>query len=298
MNNSIRTNGIPIIVTAFGTTAKAFTTYKKMDKIFKNYFPDNPIYWAYSSRMVKAVMEKNKTLEVKNPIEVMTELKNDGHKWIVLQSLHLICGHEFDRLITERDAIDIRSAIGLPLLSSPQDYFETANALKSLILQNPTIQNDIQNNKYNNDYADNQINNTPNNQTGDNRVNDQATIVIGHGTDHHSWTAYYALESILKDIYGANIFTGVIEGYPEMDIIVQKIKNAGFKKVRIIPFLLVAGIHFMKDLTKEDNSWQKVFEQNNIEVSVVKHGIGEITMISKIFCRHISDALDIICHGK
>ena len=285
MNASTRTNGIPIIVTAFGTTAKAFTTYKKMDKIFKTCFPNNSIYWAYSSRMVKDAMKKNSMVELKNPMEVMSKLKADGHKWIVLQSLHLICGHEFDSLITEQNNINIRSAIGLPLLNSPQDYFETANALKSLIIQNPNIQNDNQ--------PDNQLDNQLNN-----RSNDLATILVGHGTDHHSWTAYYALESILKDKYGANIFIGVIEGYPEMDIIVKKVKNAGFKKVRIIPFLLVAGIHFIQDLTKEDNSWQKIFEQNNIEVSVVNHGIGEVTMISKIFCRHISDALDIILCKK
>ena len=31
---------IPIILTAFGTTAKAFATYEKMDQVFQQTFPN------------------------------------------------------------------------------------------------------------------------------------------------------------------------------------------------------------------------------------------------------------------
>ncbi|RLB94038.1 MAG: hypothetical protein DRH26_02360 [Deltaproteobacteria bacterium] len=267
MNNLQKKNKIPIIVTAFGTTSKAFATYEKMDKVFKSSFPHNPIYWAYSSRMVKRILNKKTNQDLKDPLEMMDDLRSQGHEWVVLQSLHLICGHEFDRLVSERDSIDIRSSIGLPLLMSYTDYVATAKALGPLIYKISKFQNDCP---------------------------DQAIILVGHGTDHPAWTAYFAFENILRQIHGPNIFTGVVEGYPEMEVTLKRVQSAGFKKVCIIPFMLVAGVHFKEDLTREEDSWQKTFEHNGMEVSVVNHGIGEVDMISRIYCGHMSDALNII----
>ena len=123
---------IPIVLTAFGTTAKAFETYGIMDEIFQEKFKENPVLWAYSSRMVKASMKKNKKIDIKDPGEVLEELKAKGHEWAVVQSLHLICGHEFDRLVTVAEKSIIRTSMGLPLLTSAKDYMETAEVLKDL----------------------------------------------------------------------------------------------------------------------------------------------------------------------
>jgi len=251
---------IPVILTAFGTTAKAFSTYDKMDQIFRDNFPSNPIYWAFSSRMVKSALKKNSNKDVKDPLEVMEYLKNRGNKWAVVQSLHIIHGHEFDRLLFLKDSVDIRTSMGLPLLTSPLDYFETAAALEPYISKDPN----------------------------------QATILVGHGTDHPAWASYAAFEDIMRKEHNCNIFTGVVEDYPGMEYTLERVKNAGLEKVLIIPFMLVAGVHFKEDLTGKDDSWKALFHKNNIEVSVLDHGIGEISKISNIYCRHIRDALDII----
>lgn len=63
----MKTKHIPIILTAFGTTDKAFSTYEQMDRIFKNAFPANEIHWAYSSRMVKHAIKKKQKLDLKIP---------------------------------------------------------------------------------------------------------------------------------------------------------------------------------------------------------------------------------------
>jgi sirohydrochlorin cobaltochelatase len=249
---------IPIILTAFGTTARAFSTYDRMGRIFCRKFPDHQIHWAYSSRMVRHAMAKKKKL--KDPVETARSLAEEGYEWVVIQSLHLISGHEFDRLVTQRDQAPIRSAMGLPLLNSQKDYLAAANALSPLFPQNT----------------------------------DQAVVLVGHGTDHPAWTAYPALESILRQYYGDRVFIGVVEGYPGLDHTLDRIKAAGFNRVCLIPFMLVAGVHFREDLTCEPDSWQKTFERQGIEVAVVDHGIGEIDGITNIFCDHISDALDVI----
>lgn len=253
-------NNIPILVIAFGTTARAFSTYEKMGHIFKQRFPDQPIHWAYSSRLVKRALKQKKHMDLKDPLEMAQLLSDNGHDWVVMQSLHLICGHEFDRLVAERNQVNIRSSIGLPLLTSYDDYVETAAALAPIFPPDK----------------------------------DEAVILVGHGTDHQAWTAYPALEAVLRQQYGNRIFIGVVENFPDMDYTLQRIKSAGYKKVCLIPLLLVAGIHFKEDLTCEEDSWQKTFERNNIQVSIIDHGIGDINGIAKIFCRHITEALDII----
>lgn len=249
---------IPIILTAFGTSAPAFSTYERMDRVIKKTFPDNPIFWTYSSRMVKHAMKKKRDL--KDPLETAQFLADQGHEWVILQSLHLICGHEFDRLVKERNAIHIRSAIGLPLLCSHRDYEKTAQALALLFPMDEK----------------------------------QAVILVGHGTDHPAWTAYPALEAILRQHFGQRLFVGVVEGYPGMGHTLERIKKAGYRQVCLIPLMLVAGVHFKEDLTGPDDSWQKTFERNNIAVSIVDHGLGYLDGITQIFCTHISGALDVI----
>jgi sirohydrochlorin cobaltochelatase len=210
--------------------------------------------------MVRHAMKKKKKLNLKDPVETARSLAEKGYEWVVIQSLHLICGHEFDRLVTQRDQVNIRSAMGLPLLTSPKDYAAVAKALSPVIPQDK----------------------------------DQAIILVGHGTDHPAWTAYPTLESILRQNHGDRIFIGVVEEYPGMDHTLERIKAAGFKKVCLVPFMLVAGVHFTEDLTCEPDSWQKTFERNGIQVQVVDQGIGHIDNITGIFCDHISDTLDVI----
>jgi sirohydrochlorin cobaltochelatase len=250
----------PILVTAFGTTEKAFQTYDHMDKIFKEKFNDHPVIWAYSSRVVKTKRKKENKHDIKDPIEVLIQLKKDGYDWVTIQSLHIIWGHEFQRLVTEALKLDIRFSMGLPLLTSVKDYEETAKAVASLIPKSK----------------------------------DEAAVFVGHGTDHPAWTSYPVFGKFLRNIYGPKVFTGVLEGYPGMDETIAEIEQQGFKKVTIIPFMLVAGMHFNQNLTKKDDSWQKTFERHGITVNMVDHGLGELDEINNIFVRHISEAFDAI----
>ncbi len=117
---------------------------------------------------------------------------------------------------------------------------------------------------------------------------------MGHGTDHPAWSAYPALESIMRQQYGNQVFVGVVKGYPGLDHILERIQSAGYTKVCLIPLMLVAGVHFHEDLTQEEDSWQKTFERHGIEVSLVSQGIGHLDKITDIYCDHISQALDVI----
>jgi sirohydrochlorin cobaltochelatase len=154
----------------------------------------------------------------------------------------------------------VRTSIGLPLLSAPEDYEAVVQGLG-------------------NSFPD---------------LEDEAIVLVGHGTDHPIWSSYVALHHMFRERFGSRIFMGVVEGYPSRAEIVEAVKGAGFKKVRLIPFMLVAGTHFQEDLAGDDDSWKTAFEALEISVSVVTKGLGFYPGIIDILCRHIRDALDVI----
>jgi sirohydrochlorin cobaltochelatase len=250
----------PIVIAAFGTTTGAMETYSFIDKICSERFGGHDILWAYSSRMVKDRIKMRQGIDLKHPHQVLEDLKERGYQWAVVQSLHLICGYEFYRLIEEVRHGLVRTSIGLPLLSSPEDYDAVAQGLGSAFP----------------DYAD------------------EAVVLVGHGTDHPAWSSYLALHHLFCERFGSRIFMGVVEGYPSKEKVVKTVIQAGFKKVRLIPFLLVAGRHFQEDLAGNSDSWKTAFEEKRISVSVETKSLGFYTEIIEIFCQHINDALDVI----
>ncbi|MFO7752091.1 MAG: sirohydrochlorin cobaltochelatase [Desulfobacteraceae bacterium] len=260
--NTFSRKDIPVLVSAFGTTESAFSTYEKMDAVFREKMPGLTVYWSYSSRMVKTALKRKKDVNLPDPAELLFDLARQGHQWAVLQSLHVVGGHEFHRLAFEGRRSNLRLSMGLPLLSSPEDYREAARALAPVM---------------------------PGQGSG------CATVLLGHGTDHPVWASYLALETIMRREYGGDhIFTGVVDGYPSMEITVDRVRQSGFSRVVLIPFMLVAGVHFKEDIAGETDSWQAAFEAADIGVSVVQNGIGALDGISSLFARHIEEALDVI----
>lgn len=257
MNRFMKT---PIVMAAFGTTTRAMETYSFIDEICKERFPDHEILWSYSSRLVKDWIKWRMNIDLKHPYEVLAELREREYSWAVVQSFHLLCGHEFYRLVEEVKQNPVRTSIGLPLLSSPEDYEAVVRGLCSM-------------------YSD---------------IEDEAIVLVGHGTDHPIWSSYMALDRMFCERTGSNIFVGVIEGYGSKDKLVENVKKAGFKKARLVPFMLVAGTHFQEDLAGDDDSWKTAFEQNEISVVFERSGLGFCKDIVEIFCMHIKNALDVI----
>lgn len=250
----------PIVMTAFGTTTKALETYDFINERLAARFKDHEILWAYSSRMVKDWIKKRRNIDLKHPHEILTKLSSKGYAWAVVQSLHLFCGHEFYRMVKEAENCGIRTSIGLPLFTDHKDYDAVLKYFRNRL----------------------------------NGYNDEAIVFVGHGTDHPVWSSYLALQLMLKKKLGQNFYIGVVEGFPERPEIIDCVKESGFKKVRLIPFMLVAGTHFQEDLVGEEDSWKTAFEHEGISVIADTQGLGMDENIIEIFIRHIEDALCVI----
>lgn len=257
---------IPLVIVAFGTSAKSLASYEHLDCHIRNRFPGHEIFWAYSSRMVKDKGADQPQKTISSPHEILETLYRQHYSWAVVQSLHLLGGHEFIRLVEEAKECPIRTSIGLPLLTSPEDYLALGTSLSPLITTHP----------------------------------DQAILLVGHGTDHPAWCAYPALQYFMRRQFGSRIFVGMIEkGSPSSAEVIADITDAGYKKVCIIPLLLVAGMHFHRDLAgSRRNSWTSLLSAADIDVEIIQQGIGMLPAISEMFCQHIEEALAIIPESK
>ena len=252
-------NPPPIVLAAFGTTSPAMDTYSHIDRAVKTAFPQHPVRWAYTSRMVRSHMNARCGANMKTPRQVLDELDRQGHRWTVVQSLHMINGHEFYRLLDAVREGSVRTSMGLPLLTSPEDYQEVA----AVLLEDGPV---------------------------DPRT---ATVLIGHGTDHPAWAAYPALARVLESA-GASVHVATIEDASAMSKTVATLARSGARSVRLVPLMLVAGVHLQEDIAGDEDSWKQAVERAGLSVSVDARGMGRLPAIIDIFIRHIREALELV----
>ena len=137
--------------------------------------------------------------------------------------------------------------IGTPLLFTPEDYEATIAAI------------------------------TPNG------IRDGAVLLVGHGTYTPTTAQYAMMDYMLKAKGFGNYVVGTIEGYPSFDDALNQIKKGGYKKVRLMPFMFVAGEHAKNDIAGD---WKDELEKQGYEVTVFMEGLGQNPAIQNIFVEH------------
>jgi sirohydrochlorin cobaltochelatase len=253
-----------IILAAFGTTTGARAAYTTLEKQLAPRFPGCSMHWYYSSPTVRssiAAEGAEPAASISALIEAIVHQAAGGAApRIVVQSLHVLPGHEFHRLVRQTSGLNHRVQVGMPLLFSPADYTGVSHCLKPLIAAA--------------------------------QESGQAVLVLGHGTDHPSWTSYCALEAELSRYYGAGVFMATLEKAPgAVDAVIKKIIAGRFTTVRIIPFLMVAGMHFKRDIIGEKpESMKNLFEKHDIALHLHEQGLTTLPGIADIFAGHIRDA--------
>jgi sirohydrochlorin cobaltochelatase len=248
----------PILIPAFGTTATALATYGHLDKAIRNHFSEQEIIWSYSSRVATKKMVQQEATAHLSLEEALRQLKIRQIGGVVVQSLHLLPGTEFHDLQRTIRSSGLASVMGLPLLTSPDDYEAIGEILRPTIAERP----------------------------------DKAILLLGHGTTHPTWSAYHCLEKILRRKFGARIFVGVLEKFPDSKGLPDEIQAAGFTEVCIIPFLLIAGMHYGRDIVGDGpNSWATRLRNSGLSVEAMSHGLGLFPGVEQLLIRHIAEAL-------
>ena len=250
-----------LILAAFGTTSRARKTYDHIDTAIRPIFSDCQIHWTYTSPTVRRELTGKKGGAEESLTDLLLKLNQDSQNKVVIQSVHVTPGHEFHRVVRSSAISVVPTAIGMPLLAAPADYQRVAQSLLPLIEGKPG----------------------------------SAVLVVGHGTDHPTWTAYPALEAVLRKYAGSRVFVATLEKFPDSSTLVDEIAASGYQHVLVIPCLMVAGMHFKRDIIGDiDSSWKKRLEKKDIHLTFHDQGLGLLQGISDILCNHIRTAFQTL----
>ena len=252
-----------IVLTAFGTTTNAFATYQNIENQVKERFPGHEIRWAYTSKMVRHKVQAEQHKALKSLPEALQELKAAGFTRIVVQSLLLAPGKEWEGIVKQsRGVPGLTVALGKPLLSNNADMVGT---IKALGREFPA---DLQKN---------------------------AVVLVGHGSpDPQGQAANNTFAQLLRRRYPEHVFFGLVEFQkPGKEEVLQEVKQSGVTSVVFVPFLLVAGDHVQHDiLGNGPESWKSgLLKMGNYRVEGISQGLGYRKEIVNIYLDHLEAAL-------
>jgi sirohydrochlorin cobaltochelatase len=251
----------PIVLTASGTSSRADATYRLLEAACRSRFPGREIRWAFASDRVRELAMARHGIHLPSPEEVLGRLEADGHRRVLVQSVHLICGEEFHRVVRAASSSALSTVVGRPLLSSPGDLEALAGALAPALDLPP----------------------------------DTLALWVGHGTRHPAGLIYDLLDRFLRDRFGDGVRLGVLQGSPPVRALVDAWPETGRPTVRLLPFMLVAGAHARKDVDGDrDDSVRRLLEGKGARVEARLEGLLENPEVRGLFCDHIARGLSSV----
>lgn len=263
--NKADANKKALLVVSFGTSYEdtRTKTIDAVENVFKEEFSSYDVKRAFTSQTIIDILADRDGLEVNNVTEAMEALKKEGYGTVLIQSLHVMNGAEYDDMVAvvsefEDDFADLK--IGKALLTSVEDYDQVVEGLAS------------------------------NFQDMDNT---SAVVFMGHGTHHEANAVYATLEYKFHSMGHEHVYVGTVEGFPTFDNVLEKLKKDGINKVTLMPFMIVAGDHAENDMAGDEaDSWKVMLKSEGFEVETKLIGLGENQAVRDLFINHAIQAIE------
>ena len=278
--------GPALVIVAFGTTTDARETYDFFENQLQQELPEPwrqaPISWAYTSEIVreranKQFAEKGVPQRYRSLIQVLADLEDQGYRQIAVQSLHIFPGQEYEDMEKEIAAfrgLGLRIEYGGTLLHKWDMLFETISAVAPEFL--PTTEG--------------------------------CTLLVSHGTPETfsgANSTYLGLDRYLRQKYD-KVYAGTVDGVLTREQAMAQAKTCSPARVKIVPFMYVAGDHIMNDImgNKADKegapSWAMELQGAGLKVDTVSteylgrkvfKGLGFYPEINRIFIKQLVESL-------
>jgi len=275
-----------IVLVTFGSSYPApHQTYRYIDELARARFDRDTISWAYTANFIIKKLREGRgegalagqKIIVDTPTKTVKSLIEAGHSTLVVQSLHLIPGEEFEELCAAMRALEqqytgITIRVGQPLLNSDEDIQAVAEILAA---------------QYEKAVAEGPV------------------CFMGHGTSHPADDRYEKLELALQDIH-PHFYVGTVEGRrfeageSNIENLITRIGQLVPRptSVTIAPLMSVVGDHAIHDMNAqtgasqaEDMSWREYLEAAGYTVHAVMKGLGDDAEINAIWMRHLEELL-------
>ena len=277
-----------LLVVSFGTS---FNESRAMDiggieAALQEAYPDWAVRRAFTAQIIINHVQARDEEVIDNVEQALARAKANGVKNLVIQPTHLMHGAEYDELVeaVTAAAADFETVrISEPLLGEVGEDATVINEDKATVAEAVAAAAAADAGFENVDAA---------------AEDGTAFVFMGHGTAHAAKVTYSQMQTQMDTLGYKNVFIGTVEGEPEetaCDAIIEKVKEAGYKKVILRPLMVVAGDHANNDMAgDEEDSWKSMFTADGSFESIDTQiaGLGRIPEVQALYVAHTAAALE------
>ena len=254
-----------LLVVSFGTSYNdnRRLTIGAIEAAMEKAFPEYSVRRGFTSQIIIDHVKDRDGEVIDNVGEALDRAVANGVKNLVIQPTHLMNGLEYNDLVNEvaqySDAFE-SVAIGLPLLTSDEDFQIVADAIVKATAS----------------YDDGKT----------------AICFMGHGTEAESNAVYAKMQQVLTEGGHANYFVGTVEATPSLEDVLALVQAGSYERVVLQPLMIVAGDHANNDMAgDEEGSWKTTFEAAGYQVECLVNGLGELEEIQNLLVAHAQAAM-------
>ncbi len=277
-----------ILVVSFGTS---FNDSRAEDiggveKALQAAYPDWSVRRAFTAQIIINHVQARDDEKIDNMDQALERAVDNGVKNLVVQPTHLMHGAEYDELTeavenykdkfeSVKIAEPLLGEVGVDETAINEDKAAVAEAITAEAVKTAGF-----------DSLDAA------------KEEGTAFVFMGHGTSHTAKISYSQMQAQMEQLGYENVFIGTVEGEPEdtaCEAVIEKLKNAGYKKVILRPLMVVAGDHANNDMAgDDDDSWKSQFEASGAFDSIDTQiaGLGGIEAIQQLYVAHTQAAID------
>ena len=279
-----------LLVVSFGTSFNDSRAedIKGIEDALAEAFPDWSVRRAFTAQIIINHVQARDDEQIDNMQQALDRAVANGVKNLVVQPTHLMHGAEYDEMVEAIDAYKDKFesvAIAEPMLGEVGDDATVINDDKAAVAQAIT---------------DEAVKEAGYDSMEAAAEDGTAFVFMGHGTSHTANVTYDQMQTQMEKLGFTNAFIGTVEGEPEdtaCDEVINKVKDAGFKKVILRPLMVVAGDHANNDMAgDDDDSWKSMFEASGDfdEIDCQIEGLGRIDAVEQLYVAHTQAAIDSI----
>jgi sirohydrochlorin cobaltochelatase len=283
-----------IVLASFGTTVpSAVKAIANISEQVKKAYPETEVRVCFTSNMIRSVWKKRRVtpqewldqgippeiLNVKNIIQTMGDLQEDGYRNIIVQPTHMFYMEQ---------SHDLNSYVRG--LSSIRTLKERWNPFDNIVFGRPALGMPGDRYNYHDDVAS--VVRTLGTDAEEAGRRGAILLYMGHGNEHWSTGIYGETQTKMRKEYpDVETFIGVVEGPPSLDQLLPQLKRTKKNKIVLRPFMITAGDHAKNDMAGPDaDSWLSILTAEGFEVEPILEGLGSKDDFASIFVEHIADA--------